>query len=189
MHTRASTARVAPSTPDPVPALLALVGDPLECTRALRGRPETECFPELAQVWGRHRGAVVGVDLSRVPTRSDVRSRLRRVADDCEELCRRLRALEHIILLVHGTDALAEEGLLRDGDAAARRIHARLEQECGRSIIVTALLVDGCDDHAVLADRVATRARQAESLDVGIALRWEDIVRAPIGAVAANDYV
>lgn len=194
MRTPASTARAVQSMRDAAaetaePAVIALTGDAVECARALRAMPQTESFADLSDVWGRHRAAVVGVDLSALAARVDVRPRLRQVADDCDELCRRLRRLEHVLLLVRGADATEPEDLRRECDTAARRIHARLEQECGRSVVVTAILVDGCDDYAVLADRVVTRSRQAESLDVRVALLWEEIARSPIGAVAANDYL
>lgn len=167
---------------------MAVLGDPLHCLRDLRARPEAESFPHVADVGGGHCGAVVGVDAAAAHTRADLRGHLRSIGDLGEELCRRLPALEHLILLVDRVALPAEEAR-RECDTAARRIHTRLEQAGGRSVIVTALLTDGCDDYARLSDRVLARSRQAESLDAGVALLWREIARTPIGMVAANDYV
>ncbi|TXK20787.1 hypothetical protein [Microbacterium wangchenii] len=167
---------------------MAILGDPLPCLRDLRARPEAESFTDVADVQGAHYGAVVGVDATAAGSRPELRGHLRFIGGLGEALCRRLPALEHLILLIDRV-ALPAEDVRRECDTAARRLHTRLEQAGGRSVIVTVVLTDGCDDYARLADRVLVRARQAESLDAGVALLWREIARTPIGRVAANDYV
>ncbi|QEW03427.1 hypothetical protein [Microbacterium lushaniae] len=176
-----------PSAPRPDPRV-AVLGDPLPCLRELRAHPEAESFADVAEVCGGHSGAVVGVDATAAHTRAELRVQLRLLGDLGEELCRRLPRLEHLIVLVHRI-ALDAEEVRRECDTAARRIHTRLEQAGGRSVIVTAVLTDGCDDYARLAERVLARSRQAESLDAGVALMWREIAHTPIGMVAANDYL
>ncbi|MGP3535998.1 hypothetical protein ACTU3I_14450 [Microbacterium sp. RD1] len=196
MPARASHARVAPTSPDAGAGvtgpesespMLALLGDRLPCVQELPAVMTAERFARPEDVWGGHRAAVVGVDASDVHTRTDRRRRWRELADRSAALARRLRRLDHLMLLV---DRLPEAAEARDDwDAAARRLHARLEWECGRSVVVTVVFVAGCDDYALLARRIAVRAQQAESLDAGIAVLWHEIVDSPIGVVAANDYV
>ena len=172
-----------------VPPFVAVTGDRLDCLRELRTRPEAQEFRSPASAWGPHRGAVVGLDATGIRTRKDLVAALRDVEVRCAVLCARLPRLEHLFLMVDEPGALPMEVALRVCDKVARRIHTRLEQSRGRSIVVTAVLVGECDDAGRLAERVVDRSRQAESLDTGIALPWCEIARSPIGEVAVNEYL
>jgi hypothetical protein len=174
--------------PDSGPTI-AVAGDRLRCMSALRAAPEAASFDALSDVRGHHRAAVVGVDATVMHSRTQIREHLRDLAETCEELCRRLPLSEHLLLLVESSGEPPEEDLRREYEIAAQRLHTRLEQVRGRSVVVTVVLTAGCDDYARLAERVLARARQAESLDVGVSLLWRDIAHTPIGMVAANDYL
>ncbi|MEI5579340.1 hypothetical protein, partial [Streptomyces brasiliscabiei] len=47
----------------------------------------------------------------------------------------------------------------------------------------------GCNDRDHLAARVIARARERDSLDAGIALRWKEITHTSIGAAGMNEYL
>ena len=169
--------------------VIALLGDRLGCLQDLAADPQVQVFRSVHSVWGRHRAAVIGVDISSLGARAQLRDALREIGVQCAVLCARLRRLEHIFLIVSGSPAIPEDAVLRICDTAARRLHTRLEQTCGRSVVVTAILAEHCDDAHRLAERVIVRARQPESLDAGIALPWNEIAHRPIGAVAVNEYL
>jgi len=168
--------------------LIAVIGDRLGCLAAIRSSPEAREFPRASSVTGRYRAVVIGVDIMPLRTGKELRAVLRRIEAQCEVLCGRLSRLEHIFVVVNGS-TISEDTVLRICDSTARRIHARLEQSCARSIVLTALLAAHCDDRRSLAERLIARARQRDSLDAGIALHWRDIAHTPIGAVSANTYL
>lgn len=173
--------------PEPSP-LVAVIGDRLECLAAMRAAPEAQEFACACTVSGRHRAVVIGVDVAASRTRGQLRAVLRDVEAQCSVLVGRLHRLQHILVVLNGS-MLPERIVLRICDSAAQRIHAYLEQACARSIVLTVLLAEKCDDSGSLAERLMARARQRPSLDAGIALLWRDIANAPIGAVGANTYV
>lgn len=168
---------------------IAVIGDPLDCLTALRSAPEALAFDGEHDVTCGHRAVVIGVDITQLRNRRQLRIVLRDIELQCVTLAGRLRRLEHVVLAVSDSPVAAEESLLRTCDAVARRIHSRLEQAYARSIVITAVLIGRCDDGARLAERLTARVRQRECLDGGIALRWTDIARTPIGDVGTNAYL
>ncbi|TQK18606.1 hypothetical protein FBY40_1094 [Microbacterium sp. SLBN-154] len=168
---------------------IAVIGDALECLAAIRSAPEARTIASVRAVTGGYRAVVIGVDIRGLRTPREVRARLRHIEDQCASLCGRMRRLEHILLVVNGSDVPSEDTLLRMNDSAARRIHTQLEQAYARSIVITAVLAERCDDAELLASRVIARAREREALDAGIALRWTDIVRTSIGVAGMNAYL
>lgn len=174
-------ARVAPS--------LTVLGDPLPCLTVLRSATDVPALGnDYSPLFG-HRAAVIGVDLTPLRNRRQLRAVLRDIERQCVTLAGGVRALEHIIVVVSDSPVVSDESLLRACDSVARRIHHRLEQAYARSVAITALLADGCDDRARLAERVIARARERECLEAAIALRWEDIAHTSIGEVGTNAYV
>ncbi len=166
--------------------MIAVFGDPLSCLAPLRSAPETETSHRLHSTGGSHRAVVIGVDIGRLRTRRQLRAKLRAIAAQCAVLCGGFTRLEHILVIVNGSPAISEDAVHRICESTATHIHARLEQACARSIIITVLLAEHCEDHRGLAHRIIARSRQRESLDTAIALRWKDIVHTPISTVAAN---
>lgn len=169
--------------------LIAVIGDPLPCLAALAAAPEVEHFPGVDAVTGNPRAVVIGIDIRALRTRRHLRSALRDIEDQCATLCARLRGLEHIVLVLNGSPVVSESSVLRICDSAARRVHTRLEQSYARSLVITAVLAERCNDRDRLAERVITRARERESLDAGIALRWQEIAHTSIGAAGMNEYL
>lgn len=143
----------------------------------------------MHSTWGSHRAVVIGVDISGLRTRGQLRTTLRDIEVQCVVLCGRLTALEHIFIIVNGSQAISEDTAHRICESTAMRLHARLEQACARSIVITVVLAEHCADHKRLADRVIARARRRECLDTAIALHWKDIAHTPIGTVGANTYL
>ncbi len=170
-------------------AVIAVIGDPLSCLAPLRSTPEMETFHSVHSTGGSHRAVVIGVDIVGLRTTRQLRARLRDIALQCAVLCRRLAGLEHIFVIVNGSRTISEDTVHRICESTATRIHALLEQACARSIGITVLLAEHCEDHRSLADRIAARSRQGETLDPGIALRWKDIAHTPISTVAANSFL
>lgn len=179
-----------PRQNDPARApLIAVIGDRLGCLTALRSAPEAQVFHSVHSVWGRHRAVVIGVDISWLRTRKQLRASLRDIEVQCAVLCGRLTRLEHIFLVLNGSPIISEDSVLRICDSVARRVHNRLEQACARSIVITAILAEHCDDSDRLAARVIARARERESLDAGIALNWKEITNTSIGAAGLNAHL
>lgn len=168
---------------------IAVIGDALPCLAALCAAPEVERFPDAASVTGGPRAVVIGIDIRALRTRRHLRATLRDIEGQCATLCRRLRRLEHVVLVLNGSPVVSEDTVLRICDSVTRRIHTRLEQACGRSGVITALLAEGCNDRDHLAARVIARARERDSLDAGIALRWKEITHTSIGAAGMNEYL
>ncbi|SDZ56416.1 hypothetical protein [Herbiconiux ginsengi] len=79
--------------------------------------------------------------------------------------------------------------LRRMCESVEGRIHSNIERHCGTYIILTILLVNGCDDPALLEHRIHHRALQPQGIDATITLTWKEIEQAPIGYTAANHYV
>jgi hypothetical protein len=183
-----SLARPRQKDPARAPSI-AVIGDRLDCLTALRSAPEAHAFHSVHSVWGRHRAVVIGVDISWLRTRKQLRASLRDIEVQCAMLCGRLTRLEHISLVLNGSSVISEDSVLRICDSVARRIHNRLEQACARSIVITAILAEHCDDSDRLAARVIARARERESLDAGIALHWKEIAHISIGAAGMNTYL
>lgn len=171
------------------PPSIAVIGDPLSCLATLAAAPEVEHFTDVDAVTGRHRAVVIGIDIRAIRTRRHLRSALRDIENQCATLCARLRGLEHIVLVLNGSPVVSESSVLRICDSAARRVHTRLEQSYARSVVITAVLAERCNDRDRLAERVITRARERESLDAGIALRWQEIAHTSIGAAGMNEYL
>lgn len=136
-----------PRQKDPARApSIAVIGDRLDCLTALRSAPEAQAFHSVHSVWGRHRAVVIGVDISWLRTRKQLRAALRDIEVQCAVLCGRLTRLEHIFLVLNGSPVISEDSVLRICDSVARRIHNRLEQACARSIVTTAIRAEHCDD-------------------------------------------
>ncbi|MEI3865691.1 hypothetical protein V6S02_01210 [Microbacterium sp. CCNWLW134] len=178
-------------SPRPQPARepsIAVIGDALECLTALRSAPGAQSLDPGHAAWGGSRAVIIGVDIRGLRTSRQVRAALRTTEDECTSLCGRLRRLKHIILVLNGS-LVSEDTVLRISDGTVRRIHTRLEQAYARSVVITAVLAEHCDDRELLTTRLIARVRERESLDAGIALLWKEIAHTSISVASMNDYL
>lgn len=139
----------------------AVLGDRLSCLTALQSAPSVQLFRSVHTVSGRHRSAVIGVDITGRRTAKELRQLLREVEVLGAVMCGRLPRLEHIVIVVAGSTPVSSTMLHRICDRVARRIAQRIG-DAVREVAVTAFLVEECDDPGVLADRVLRRLRRRD---------------------------
>jgi len=167
---------------------ILLLGDELGCLHPLRSHPGIRVVTSGDSAHGQPRAAVIQIDLSSVTDRTELKARLHAQIPICTDLCERAPSIQRLLLVIEGPKLVPESVLHRMCDAIGDRIHRHLEQRCGTYVILTILLVTGCDDPPLLAHRTCDRALQPQGIDAISTLTWREIAQSPIGYTAASYY-
>ncbi|TFD83551.1 hypothetical protein E3T61_21200 [Cryobacterium lactosi] len=167
---------------------IVLLGDELDCLHALRSHPDITVATRGERTHGHPLAAVIQIDLSSVENRTDLKARLRAQIPICTNTCEQTPSIQRLLLIIDGPPGVPESVMHRMCDATADRLHRHIEQRCGTYIILTILLVTGCDNPSLLAHRTRHRALQAQGIDATSTLTWKEIAQRPIGHTAANHY-
>lgn len=168
---------------------IVLLGDIIDCLRGFQSHPDVITSLRGAPIRGRPTAAVVGIDLSAVIDRPELGAKLRAQVPFCVNICAETPSIRRLLLIVEGPAAVPEWVLQQMWESVEDRIHRNIEQYCGTYVILTILLVTGCDNPGLLAHRVHHRAIQHRGIDATLTLPWEDIKKDPIGFTAANHYL
>lgn len=196
MTRRQLTSRITPISPQLGTArsinpkrLIVLLGDDPECLRTLKLHPDVMVVPAGSALHDRPTAAVIQRDWSAITGRREFGARLRGEIPIFANICAKSPSIRRLILIIQGPAGVPRSVMRRKCEAVEGRIHWGIEQHCGAYVILTILLVDGCDNPALLARRVHDRALQPQGIDATVTLTWEEIERRPIGCTAANRYL
>ena len=166
---------------------VVVLGDALECLGALHSEPAV-VLPD--STGGRYaQTVVIGVNGAAAMSRRGLRSLLRRQAQACIAVCMQRPTLRHLIVVVDASPRIAEDAVLTVCDEAAETTHRWIEQDCGAYVIVTFVVVTGCDNSELLARRVVCRAGQIPASDAHGVVNWREIAQAAIQDVTADRYL
>lgn len=168
---------------------IVLLGDNLDCLGPFQSLPGVTTAPRGTSIRGRPTAAVIGMDLSAVTDRTELGAKLRAQAPFCANLCAKTPSIKRLFLIIEGLTAVPGSVLQRMCESVEDRIHRNIEQYCGTYVILTILLVTGCDNPNLLAHRIHDRALQPRGIDATMTLPWEAIKKEPIKLTAANYYV
>lgn len=179
--------------PGPRDPVLLLRGTPCPVTAAIAVRypaqhPDLPAVQRDPRVDRGERAIVTSIRPDDAPDagRAAV-SQLRREVRAMQGLARELPLLRHVIVLLDDP-ASSLPRPLSAWHAVAERLHARLEQGCGRYVTLTILLTADCTAPSIVARRIWERVA-TESPDPAVALSWQECVERPITVTAANLYV
>ena len=168
-------------------AAVVVLGDALECLGALHAESAV-VLPD--STGGRcAQTVVIGLDGADATSRSGLRTLLRRQAQACIAVCMHRPALRHLIVAVDASPRIVEDAVLTLCDEAAETTHRWIEQDCGAYVIVTFVVVTGCDNPELLAHRVVCRAGQIPASDAHGVVTWREIALASIQDLTAVHYL
>ena len=166
---------------------VVVLGDALDCLGALHS--ESAVVLPDSTGWRYARTVVIGVNGAAATSRRGLRTLLRRQAQDCIAVCRQRPTLRHLIVVVDASPTIAEDAVLTVCDEAAETTHRWIEQDCGAYVIVTFVVVTGCDNSELLARRVVCRAGQIPASDAHGVVNWREIAEASIQDLTADHYL
>jgi len=172
-----------PSTPQ-----IVVLGDPIAALAGLRASRAVH-RPAADRTVEHIRCAVIGVDLTGVTTRRDIRRTLQNRMALSVPLCLRLPGLAQLIVVTGGAAPGMEAWVQGAGEASSRRAQALVEQSCGAFVSVTVVVADSCADVGLLAERIVRRARRAPGIDASIALTWDELAADSDGLAGAHEYL
>ena len=166
---------------------VVLLGDALDCLGALQAEPAV-VLPHAAG--GRHAQTVVmGLNGAAATSRRALRTLLRHRAQACISVCLQRPTLRHLIVVVDAAPTIAEDDVLTLCDEAAETTHRRIEQDCGAYVIVTFVVVTGCENPQLLARRLLGRAGQIPASDAHGVVNWREVAQAAIQDLTADHYL
>ena len=166
---------------------VVVFGDALECLEALRSEPAV-VLP--GSPGGRYaQTVVIGVNGAAATSRRALRTLLRIQAQACIFICMQRPTLRHLVVVVDASPGIAEDAVVTLCDEAAETTHRWIEQRCGAYVIVTLVVVTGCDDPEQLARRVVCRAGQIPASDAHGVVTWREIAGASIQDLTADHYL
>ena len=166
---------------------VVVLGDALECLGALHSESAV-VLPD--STGGRYAHTVVfGLNGAAATSRRGLRNLLRRQAQACISVCMGRPTLRHLIVVVDASPTIAEDDVLTLCDEAAETTHRWIEQDCGAYVIVTFVVVTGCDNSELLARRVVCRAGQIPASDAHGVVNWREIAEASIQDLTADRYL
>lgn len=166
---------------------VVVLGDTLPCLAALRSDPAVLLTDGAAGQYAE--AAVIGVNASAATTRRAFKNTLQRQAQACVTACKQWTSLRHIMVIVDAAGSLADKEVIHQCDIAADTTHRMIEQICGIYVIVTFIVVTGCDDPRLLAHRVLCRAEQIPATDAYSAVHWREIVQSSIQHINVDRYL
>ncbi|TFD87006.1 hypothetical protein E3T61_14150 [Cryobacterium lactosi] len=167
--------------------MIVVLGDTLQCLGALQFDPAALLLTDTA---GRYTdAAVIGLNATSATTRRAFKTAMRRQAQASVAVCKHWTTLRHIMVIVDAAASLADEEVLDQCDIAAEATHRMIEQICGIYVVITYIVVTGCDDPRLLAHRVRCRADQIPATDAYSAVHWREIAQSSIQHVTADRYL
>lgn len=135
----------------------------------------------------RIRGVVGCIHLPTADTASPakMRSRLKDERNLARILGEQLPRLSHLLFVLDTGAPQHTQRLARLASSAITRIHADIEMTAGRSVCVTAIVLDRTADPTVLRDRICERLRD-NPIEGSFLLKWSEIVQSSIRDVVSE---
>ena len=168
------------------PAVVVL-GDALECLGALQATPSV--VPPHPTDGRQAQTVVMGLNGASATSRRALRALLQRRALTCIPVCLQRPTLRHLIVVVDASPRIAEDDVLILCDEAAETTHRWIEQDCGAYVIVTFVVVTGCENPDLLARRILCRAGQVPASDAHGVVNWREVAQAAIQDLTADHYL
>jgi hypothetical protein len=173
--------------PAPSPGRIVVLGDALGCLGVLLSDPAASL--SVSPGAPAPLAVVIGVDGTAATSRRELRAVVHGQVRALTRVCAQWPALRHLIVLVDAPRNIAEDEVLQLCDTAADMTHRWIEQDCGVYVIVTFVVVSGCDDQGLLARRVLCRAGQIPAADAHGSVHWKEIAQATIQRVNTDGYL
>ncbi|MEE1622974.1 MULTISPECIES: hypothetical protein [Micrococcales] len=114
-----------------------------------------------------------------------MRSRLKDERNLARILGEQLPRLSHLLFVLDTGAPQHTQRLARLASSAITRIHADIEMTAGRSVCVTAIVLDRTADPTVLRDRICERLRD-NPIEGSFLLKWSEIVQSSIRDVVSE---